>query len=135
MKLKHPKQKGEAGEAIVIAKLLYEGYAVLKPIGDNQRYDVVIDRGKKFERAQIKSNWCKTKDFVRIQVRSIRGNRTVNSTKTYKNECDVFLVYHDFTKKVFIIPMSVIAKFNSSFKLFYQKPKRGGLMADQFELR
>lgn len=38
------KQKGEIAEANVIAILLEKGYAISKPLGDNQPYDLVLDK-------------------------------------------------------------------------------------------
>lgn len=53
----HTKQIGDISEAMVAAVLLRSGRVILKPIGDNQRYDLVIDNNGKFLRVQ-----CKTAD-------------------------------------------------------------------------
>jgi len=37
------KEMGERSEAIIIGRLVYSGYTVLKPYGENQRYDLVIE--------------------------------------------------------------------------------------------
>jgi hypothetical protein len=47
---------GERSEAIIIGRLGYSGYTVLKPYGENQRYDLVIeDADRHFWRVQCKT--------------------------------------------------------------------------------
>ncbi len=50
------KQIGEITEACILAILLKAGYVVLTPFGDNQRYDLVIERDGVFQRVQCKSS-------------------------------------------------------------------------------
>ncbi len=52
------KEMGERSEAVVIGRLVYAGYTVLKPYGENQRYDLVIeDADRRFWRVQCKTAW------------------------------------------------------------------------------
>lgn len=52
------KEMGERSEAIIIGRLVYSGYVVLKPYGENQRYDLVIEDGdKRFWHVQCKTAW------------------------------------------------------------------------------
>ena len=41
----NPKAIGEMTEAVILAHLILRGDGVLLPFGNNQRYDMVIDRG------------------------------------------------------------------------------------------
>jgi PD-(D/E)XK endonuclease len=52
---RHPVDVGERSEAIILAELIKRGHRVLVPYGTNHRYDLVIDVGKRFLRAQCKT--------------------------------------------------------------------------------
>jgi Holliday junction resolvase len=41
----HTKTKGTIAEMAVVACLLEKGWKVLLPVGENQRYDLVAERG------------------------------------------------------------------------------------------
>lgn len=50
------KSVGEITEGIVLAKMLRLGYVALIPFGNNQRYDLVVDKGDgAFIRGQCKT--------------------------------------------------------------------------------
>ena len=50
----HKKTKGAIGELAVAAKLLKEGWNVLFPFGENNRYDLVGEKDGKFLKVQVK---------------------------------------------------------------------------------
>jgi PD-(D/E)XK endonuclease len=52
---RHPVDVGQRSEAAIIAELVKRGYRVLTPYGVNHRYDLVIDAGGRFLRAQCKT--------------------------------------------------------------------------------
>src|SRR5918992_5967455 len=52
---RHPVDVGERSEAIIFAELVKRGHQVLIPHGTNHRYDIVIDVGGRFLRAQCKT--------------------------------------------------------------------------------
>ncbi len=57
-KLFNHKEMGERSEAIIMRRLAHAGYTVLKPLGENQRYDLIIeDAERKFWRVQCKTAW------------------------------------------------------------------------------
>ena len=40
-----PKRRGEEGELAFMRRAIAEGFAVAKPWGDSERYDVILDNG------------------------------------------------------------------------------------------
>jgi hypothetical protein len=46
----HIKTKGYIAEMYVAVRLIEDGWRVLNPIGENNRYDLVAERGGKFIR-------------------------------------------------------------------------------------
>ena len=55
----HPKTIGDQTQAMVLARLLQVYPNVLIPFGENARYDLVIDDGKKFLSVQCKTGRLK----------------------------------------------------------------------------
>lgn len=52
------KARGEAAEAVFLAKAASFGFGVAKPWGDSERYDFIVDSGKHLWRVQLKSTGC-----------------------------------------------------------------------------
>jgi len=52
------KRRGEVVEAEFLAKAARLGFKVLKPWGDSERYDFVVEGGKGFWRVQVKFTTC-----------------------------------------------------------------------------
>lgn len=97
------KDIGERSEAQVLATLLKGGKTVLKPFGDNQRYDLVVDEDGEFLRVQCKTGVLK-KGSIYFPTCSSYGHRG-RGKKGYKREADIFAVYCPATDKVYIIPV------------------------------
>src|ERR1700686_1040348 len=51
---KNPKRTGELSEAAFLLKAQTMGFRVLKPWGDSERYDFVLDSGSQLWRVQLK---------------------------------------------------------------------------------
>jgi len=49
------KRRGEIGEALFLAKAVTMGYGLATPWGDNLKYDMIVDTGKRLFRVQVKS--------------------------------------------------------------------------------
>jgi PD-(D/E)XK nuclease superfamily protein len=69
----HPVDVGQRTEAIVLAELVRRGYRVLTPFGTNQRYDLAIDLGDRFLRAQCKTGRLRRGTII-FHPRSVRSN-------------------------------------------------------------
>ncbi len=109
-KLNH-KEMGERSEAIVIGRLVYSGYTVLKPYGENQRYDMVIeDADKKFWRVQCKTAWS-SKDQKTIMFSTCSNHyaytwqKNTMTRRHYREEVEYFAVYSPELDKVYLIPI------------------------------
>jgi hypothetical protein len=61
-----PKLRGEIAEARFIAKALSLGFSVLKPFGDSQPYDFILQFHQHFCRIQVKSAWALNRDHYCI---------------------------------------------------------------------
>ena len=99
----NPKLVGERSEASIILALLRHDVPVLKPFGDSQRYDLVIERGGQFLRVQ-----CKTGRLVNGAVMfptcSSYRHRGLGS-KNYRGQADLFAVYCPDNEKTYLVPV------------------------------
>lgn len=114
------KAKGEISEGHVIAHLLKKGHSVSMPFGDNQRYDLILDDGKRLWRVQVKTarlhKGCLV--FNTASVNGFTGART-----NYDDKIDLFLVYSPDTDKVYRVPVEQVPA--SSMTLRVEQPKGG----------
>jgi hypothetical protein len=83
---------GQRTEGAILAELVRRGYKVLLPFGVNQRYDLVLEIGGRFVRAQCKTGRLRN-GVVRFKTCSVRSNRRETATRGYEGEVEVFLVY------------------------------------------
>jgi hypothetical protein len=97
---------GEISRAQIIAALALQGKAVLVPLSDHQRYDLVVEEEGRFLRVQ-----CKTGRLMKgavvfypcsIDSRSKQGGCV---RKGYVGEVDVFGVYCSETKTCYLVPV------------------------------
>jgi hypothetical protein len=86
------------------ARMLELGWIVLKPYGDNQRYDMVVDRGKGFEKVQVKSTSLKNGCII-ASTHSIYNTTKISKSVQYTiDDIDTFCIYCRDTKDVYIVP-------------------------------
>ncbi len=88
----HPVDVGFRTEAAILSELGRRGYSVLVPWSVNQRYDLVIDLEGKFIRAQCKTGRLRDGTIV-FNTISVQCNMRRVSSRDYKDDVDVFLVY------------------------------------------
>jgi hypothetical protein len=104
------KQKGELSEQIVLTELMRLGLPVSKPIGDNQRYDLIVDCNGKLLKGQVKTGYLSRTNKVTHRTYSTRINSKHYITKGYKGEIDLFFVYCPTNNEVWVTPISYAAK-------------------------
>lgn len=95
---------GQRSEGAILGALVRRGLSVLVPFGVNQRYDMVIDLGGKFVRAQCKTGRLRN-GVVMFSTRSVRSNTRRVVARGYEGEADVFLVYCPQTERVYVVPV------------------------------
>jgi hypothetical protein len=100
----HPVDVGARHEAAIIAELIRRGYGVLVPWGVNQRYDLVLDFGEKFVRAQCKTGRLRN-GGVQFPTASVRVNTKGWISRDYAGEVDLFLVYCPDNGRIYGVPI------------------------------
>ncbi len=138
------KEMGERSEAIIIGKLVYAGYTVLKPYGENQRYDLVIeDAERNFWRVQCKTAWMEKRgngEVVKFATASChyhyRSSKYNYGRQGYQGQVDYFAVYSPDLDKVYLIPIDHAGTSDMSLRLTMPRGRNqhGINLAENYEL-
>jgi PD-(D/E)XK endonuclease len=118
----HPVDVGLRTEAAILAELVRRGYQVLVPFGINQRYDLVLDIGDRFIRAQCKTGRLRD-GVVRFSTRSIRSNTQQTFFRDYAGEVELFLVHCPETNGIYAVPVD---EAPTSYGYLRIEPTRNG---------
>jgi len=101
------KDKSNISEAKVKARLLEKGETVLEPFGDNERYDLAVDKGNgEIERIQVKTATLTDEgNAIKFNCRSTYyGADGVKSDTYSEDEIECFMVYSPEQGQVYKIP-------------------------------
>ena len=100
----NPKAVGERSESAVLNRFIHKGYSVSIPFGNNQRYDLIVDRDGKLWKVQVKTgcfrNGC-------VSFRPCSTNGFTGQHKDYVGQIDAFAVYCPETKVCYWVPIDV----------------------------
>ncbi len=101
------KAKGERSEGIILGHLTRLGYVVLFPFGNNQRYDLVVDRDGGFIRGQ-----CKTATYQdgSVVFYACSTNGFTGQKRGYRGQIDVFWVYCPALDQVYEVPVNDVGE-------------------------
>jgi len=128
------KQKGDIAEAFVTYLLKQNGFNVLIPWGEDNRYDLVTERNGVFKRIQVKYAAPKG-GAIEVRVRSCNNYNILHYSP---KDIDIIAVYSPETNKVYFVSMNSI-KNKSLCKLRLtptkNKQKKFIVMASKFESR
>ena len=109
------KSKGDVSEARVLSALLEAGYAVSRPFGENQRYDLVMDDGTTLSRVQVKTGRLRN-GVVVFNCVSTHGHRGAPA-RPYRGQVEVIAVYCPDTRKVYLVPESHLTRSIGSLRI------------------
>lgn len=117
------KDKGNIGEAVVLAEFIKYGIQVSIPFGDNARYDLVADFNGKLNRIQVKYCGRSTENNSILCSCASSTNHTTNKHRTtYNNEIDYFVFYIPDLNQCCLIPIEDIHD-QKTFTLRLEQPK------------
>lgn len=101
------KRKGILTEETLKLWFLQQGYSVSVPIGDDDRYDFIVDFDGKLVKMQSKtSNLTRTVNCLNFATASIKYNSSgSHRTKYTEEEIDYFCTIHPENNQVYIVPV------------------------------
>jgi hypothetical protein len=108
--MRHPKDIGDMSTMAIIFALEVEGYPVLVPFGENNRYDIVVDTGSQLRRVQCKTGRLR-EGAVIFRTCSTYGHHPNPKIirRDYQGEIDDFAVYCPELRSVYLIPIEDVA--------------------------
>ena len=119
----NPKAVGERTEAVILAHLIQRGDCVSLPFGNNQRYDMIVDRGGTLIKAQCKTGRLRN-GVVLFNACSFNG--FTGAERDYRGQADVFLVCCHELHAVYEIPVDACGKRMVALRVL---PSRNGQSA------
>ncbi|HEV2739563.1 MAG TPA: group I intron-associated PD-(D/E)XK endonuclease [Candidatus Elarobacter sp.] len=128
------KTKGDISELRVAVALAEAGYFVSKPLGENQRYDLIADDGERLHRIQVKTGRLR-RGVVIFSCASSHAHRG-GTTRPYFGQVEYLAVCCPDTKKVYMIPEQEMTASTAHLRL---SPTRNNMVktirwASRFEL-
>jgi hypothetical protein len=128
------KRKGDISEARVIAALAEAGYLLSIPFGENQRYDLIADDGKRLLRIQVKTG--RLRNGVIIYNNCSSHAHRGGPQRPYFGQVELLAVYCPDTRKVYLLPESQLVASQAHLRIHPTKNgmKKGIRWARHFEL-
>jgi hypothetical protein len=128
------KNIGELSNISIIRELIKRGIKVSLPIGDNYRYDLLMDMNNKIYRVQCKTGKLYKGSIVfnTCSTYILKGNRI---KKHYNGEIEFFAVYFPDNEKVYLVKESNAPKSSGNLRLIPPKIRQKQIkMAENYEL-
>ena len=117
-------EKGYLGSLIAEKKFVKNGFSVFKPVMENGKVDMIIEKDNVYLKIQIKTVQ-ESRGSKNIPVRKISHNMGNYKVSTYSsNEIDYFVGVDIDTEEIYLIPISFSEQYKSSIsvtKLSYYK--------------
>jgi hypothetical protein len=103
------KRKGILTEEELKLWFLRQGYSVSVPVGDDDRYDFIVDFDGKLIKMQSKtSNLTRTNGCINFSCASTKYNsKGSHRTKYTADEIDYFCTLHPENHQVYIVPVTI----------------------------
>jgi PD-(D/E)XK endonuclease len=103
------KIKGDIAETWFLADMVQRGYKVAIPYGENWRYDLIVDRGFKLERVQVKYVESGGESFVvKCHSSSIQSGSQYSQKQYTADEIDWIAVYDASMARGYYLPISTV---------------------------
>lgn len=116
------KRKGDAGQAVIMARIMLDGYKVAIPVGEDWRFDIIVLKDGKLLRVQCK---YVTSDGNTLCVPCRSSNNW--SVKRYtRHEIDWIVVYDSTTDRCFYIPSTMLGESGRATINLRLKPAKNG---------
>ena len=119
------KNKGNIGEAIVLAEFTKRNIQVCIPFGDNARYDLVAEFNGKLNKIQVKYCGQETiNNSFECPCVSSTNHTTNKHLSTYENDVDYMAFYIIAIDKILLVPIDKINR-RKTITFRTELPKNG----------
>jgi hypothetical protein len=130
------KSTGDRSEIEVTCALVRAGYDVFTPlVGENCRYDLIVDDGDRLLKVQIKTGRLR-KGAIAFNCYSSHAHHGGPSCRSYVGQVDCFGVYCPQTDASYLVPIGDLAMFAGSLRVAPTKNGQGKRVrwADEYKI-
>jgi hypothetical protein len=113
---RNPKAVGELSEAAVIHHLVRAGFDLAKPLGDNARYDLILEHGERLLRVQVKTGRLHADGAIVFPTCSSQAHRG-RGVHGYRGQCELFAVYCPETDATYLVPVDAAGGRSCSLRV------------------
>jgi hypothetical protein len=113
---RNPKATGEMSEAAVTYHLVRAGFELAKPLGDNARYDLILELGDRLVRVQVKTGRLRADGAILFPTCSSQAHRG-RGTTAYRGQCELFAVYCPETDDTYLLPVDAAGMRSCSLRV------------------
>ncbi len=117
------KQRGELAEMGFMFKAAGLGFGVAKPCGDSERYDFILDSGKRLWRVQVKSTYVARAHSYAINA---IGGSSHNKKSYTAEQIDMLVAYIVAEDAWYVVPIGAFAP-RVHLKFYPTGSQHGGL--------
>ena len=123
------KTKGDTAEMMVAADLVKRGYRIAFPYGEDSDYDLIVERGDKLERIQVKYTESRNNVIVVKCKSHSLTNGEIRRTKYYTAAMIEWLAVYDRTsERCYYVPAAELGDGRSQMHLRLGPPLNGQTM-------
>lgn len=124
------KDKGNISEQRIIVDLLENDMSVSTPVGDNERYDIILDTGNSLLKLQVKTAQVTDNESIKFNCSSSYLLSSGSVERTYsEEEIDAFAVYCPETDDIAYVPINDAPK-NKMWLRKERKSSRSNVLED-----
>ena len=110
-------EKGYLGDLLVQTQFLKNGYNLFKPVLENGKVDLIVEKNNNYFKIQIKTVQIENNKKI-IPLRKISHNMGEYKIKLYtKDDIDFFIGADIETNDLYILPISFSSKYNRSVSI------------------
>ncbi len=113
---RNPKATGEMSEAAVVYHLLRAGYELARPLGDNARYDLILEFEDRLLRVQVKTGRLGRDGAIVFPTCSSQAHRG-RGHLGYRGQCELFAVYCPETDESYLLPVDAAGGRSCSLRV------------------
>lgn len=129
------KTKGEIAEQVISTTLMLNGWKIAKPLGDNQRFDLIIWQDSN----DLKRVQCKLarkpvgEEYFVFPTSSVRVNSKGYVRTDYHGDVDFIAVWSPELDKCYLVPIEVCGEQARRLRLTGSR-YAGSLIASDYEI-
>lgn len=112
-------EKGYLGALIVEQALVRNGFNIFKPVLENGKVDMIIEKDNLYLKIQIKTVATEKRTGTKnVPVRKLTHSKTTHKTHLYTSEeIDYFVGVDTDTRDIYMIPIAFSQKYSSAISV------------------